>query len=143
MKYRMIVALLLALLLCCASGAQAEEPENGLVMMFGGYEQDNQPDNGAEPIEWMVLAQSEGKALLVSRYALDCQPYNAGKADVSWSESSLREWLNGEFLHAAFTDGERSAIVKTAMGNREEANGEWATNAGDEPQDSVFLLSYA
>ena len=143
MKYRIIVALLLALLLYCAVGAQAEAPETGAVVMFGSYEQDNQPDNGAEPIEWLVFAQSEGKALLVSRYALDCQPYNAGKADVSWSESSLREWLNGEFLHAAFTDEERSAIVKTAVGNREEANGEWATDAGAETQDSVFLLSYA
>ena len=47
MKYRMIVAMLLALLLCCAGGAQAEEPEAGSVMMFGSYEQDNQPDNGA------------------------------------------------------------------------------------------------
>ena len=79
MKYRIIVALLLALLLYCAVGAQAEAPETGAVVMFGSYEQDNQPDNGAEPIEWLVLAQSEGKALLVSRYALDCQPYNAGK----------------------------------------------------------------
>lgn len=91
----MIVALLLALLPCCAGGAQAEETEAGSAVMRGSYEQDNQPDNSAEPIEWMVLAQSEGKALQVSRYALDCQPYNAGKADVSWSESSLWEWLNG------------------------------------------------
>ena len=51
MKYRMIVAMLLALLMCCAGGAQAEAPETGAVVMFGSYEQDNQPDNGAEPIE--------------------------------------------------------------------------------------------
>ena len=40
---------------------------------FGTYEQDGNASNGAEPIEWYVLDEKDGKKLLVSKYILDAQ----------------------------------------------------------------------
>ena len=46
------------------------------ILTFGRYEQDGIRGNGAEDIEWLVLDVQGNKALLLSRYALDSQPYN-------------------------------------------------------------------
>ena len=43
---------------------------------FGTYEQDGNTGNGAEPIEWYVLDEKDGKTLLISKYILDAQPYD-------------------------------------------------------------------
>ena len=51
-------------------------PKNIIVgdyISFGSYEQDNDVTNGKEPIEWLVLDVQEGKAKILSRYALNCR----------------------------------------------------------------------
>lgn len=48
----------------------------GDYVFFGAYEQDNNTANGKENIEWLVLEVKDGKALVTSKYALDCKPYN-------------------------------------------------------------------
>ena len=50
--------------------------ETGDSIFLGAYEQDNDPANGKEPIEWIVLAEKEGRLLLLSRYALDCVSFS-------------------------------------------------------------------
>lgn len=45
-------------------------------MTFGHYEQDNDTDNGPEPIEWIILTQFGNRALLLSRDCLDAQYFN-------------------------------------------------------------------
>lgn len=44
----------------------------GHYVSFGKYEQDNNTSNGKEKIEWLVLEVKDGKALVISKYALDC-----------------------------------------------------------------------
>ena len=39
----------------------------GDLITFGTYEQDNNPDNGPEPIEWVVLDVKDHKALVISK----------------------------------------------------------------------------
>ena len=46
------------------------------ILTFGKYEQDNNPDNGPEEIEWIVLEEHDGNLLLLSRYGLDAVPYS-------------------------------------------------------------------
>lgn len=82
----------------------------GDYVFFGSYEQDNSVSNGKERIEWLVVDIQEGKALLLSKYALDCQPLFTGNSYSSWKNCSLREWLNNDFLNTAFTDGEQELI---------------------------------
>ena len=116
----------------------------GDIVKFGYYEQDNHPENGPEEIEWIVLEVRNGKALLLSRYGLDTQPYNTKNDEVTWERCSLRTWLNGAFLNRAFTPEEQAGIVLTEVDNSSrQGSREWNTDGGNNTQDKVFLLSSA
>ena len=100
------------------------ECEVGDTVYFGAYEQDNDTSNGEEDIEWLVLAKERKKVLVISKYALDCQPYNwSYKKYPTWETCSLRRWLNGTFISAAFSSEEKNMIQSMT--------------------DQVFLLSIA
>ncbi len=111
---------------------------------FGRYEQDGDETNGMEAIEWRVLTVEDGKALIVSEYALDSKPYNPWKslyANTTWEKCNLRSWLNEDFLNTAFTEEEQKKIVLTHLKN--ENNPSLGTNGGNDTEDRVFLLSIA
>lgn len=93
----------------------------GSYVFFGEYEQDNNEDTGKEAIEWLVLAKEEDRLLLISRYALDCKPFNMEKKDNTWAFCSLREWLNGSFYENAFTPEEKDVILETVITEDETA----------------------
>lgn len=146
MKRVMLLILAGLLMLSAAAlgeGDSARALEAGDRLFLGHYEQDNCPENGSEPIEWVVLDVRDGAALLLSRYALDCHAYNDEEADVTWAECSLRRWLNESFLQAAFTDEEWLAILETTVKNDETTqNPEWKRYAAEETVDRVFLPSW-
>lgn len=106
---------------------------------FGTYEQDNDTSNGAEDIEWLVLAKENNKILVISDKALDCQPYNEKSEAISWKLCSLRQWLNDSFLNAAFSEEEKVLIQNTAVSA--DKNPKYSTNPGNATTDKVFLLS--
>lgn len=112
----------------------------GDYVTFGVYEQDNVTSNGKEDIEWRILDINDDKALVISKYALDCKQYNTSRADVTWEACSLRKWLNSEFLNAAFTADEKAAIPTVTVS---ADNPDYSTNPGTITQDQVFLLSIA
>lgn len=107
--------------------------------MFGTYEQDNDTSNGEEEIEWQVLDEKDGKKLLISKYALDCKPYNVTQTNVTWETCTLRTWLNEDFLNTAFTDAEKAIIPTVTISTDDNPN--HFTNSGSETQDKLFLLS--
>ena len=126
----------------------AEEPGNpsgtiavGDFITFGSYEQDNNPDNGAEPIEWQVLDVRDGKVLLLSKYGLDVLPYEDYYVNPTWETCSLRAWLNENFLNAAFSAEEQQTILLTNVDNS-QSQGYYTTYSGHGSQDKLFLLSY-
>ena len=96
---------------------------------FGNYWQTD--DKNKEAIEWEVLAKENGKALLISKYALDCKPYHENSCSITWENCTLRKWLNSEFINNAFSEEEIAEIVLT----RNETKGSIQT------EDKVFLLS--
>lgn len=101
----------------------------GDYVVLGYYEQDNNTSNGKEEIEWLVLAKEGNKVLIISRYALDCQAYTKE----NWEDSSLRKWLNKNFIDNAFSSDEQNMIqTTTVIKTRYKDNN---TN------DRVFLLS--
>ena len=109
----------------------------GSYVTFGHYEQDG---NGAKPIEWEVLELSGNRALLISRYVLDVQPYNTPRLmDVTWETCTLRGWLNNEFLNAAFDANEQAMIPTVTLSNPDNAYR--GTIGGNDTNDKIFLLS--
>ncbi len=134
-----LASVLMALIVAACLCATAEEASTGNIVAFGHFEQDGDASDGAEPIEWIVLDGDGGTATLISRYALDIRPYNAEQTPVTWESSSLRRWLNEDFLNAAFTEEERARLETAAV--TADPNPEWDTDPGADTQDRVFLLS--
>ena len=111
----------------------------GDVVKFGVYKQDNNPSTGKEEIKWVVLAKEGDKALVISKYALDCQPYNTSDTDITWETCSLRKWLNGTFISNAFSSDEQNMIQTTTV--TADMNPYYDTSPGNDTTDKVFLLS--
>lgn len=141
---RLIVCAMVLLFICSAVvfRAQAELPSPGDIITFGRYEQDNNMQNGPEGIEWIVLEVREGKAFLVSRCGLDMIQYHTKNAEITWEECSIRQWLNNDFLNAAFTPEEQAKILLTEVDNS-SSQSYWNTDGGKNTMDYIFLLSYA
>ena len=95
------------------------------------------------PIEWLVLDVKGDKALLLSRRGLDAMPYNTVNGVLDWSACSLRQWLNRDFMAAAFTADERHVIAYTVIVSTLEEYTEGYAFSVDTTRDQVFLLSYA
>lgn len=107
--------------------------ESGQTIQFGKY---RQGANGeVQPIDWIVVETEGDQALLVSEKILECMPMCnslSGNYDPTWEKSSVREWLNAEFIKEAFSTAEASKITNTELANR----------GGDKKTvDKVFLLS--
>lgn len=112
----------------------------GSYINFGTYEQDNNVENGKEAVEWLVLDVKDGKALLLSKYALDCKQYHSKDVDVTWENCTIREWLNDDFFKEAFSTGERAIIPTVTV--PADNNPYYDTDPGNATQDQVFLLSF-
>ena len=110
----------------------------GQTITFGYFEQDNNIDNGSEPIEWEVLDVKEGKALIISKYSLVHKKYHGSWANVNWKTCSLRKWLNGDFLEVAFGSYDQKMIVSTTVILDEDLEG---IKQDNNTTDKVFLLS--
>ena len=106
---------------------------------FGTYEQDNDLANGKEDIEWVVLEKDGMSLLLISKYALDTQPYCTFFGNITWENCSLRQWLNGSFLDAAFSTEEQNKLKSVTV--TADKNPSYDTPVGNDTIDRVFLLS--
>lgn len=97
-----------------------------VTIKFGRYPQASKNENAL--IEWLVLKNDGSKALLISKYALDCQQYHTSDRNVTWETCTLRKWLNGTFISNAFSHEEQAMILST-------------TTESADTKDRVFLLS--
>ena len=126
-----------------AAAARDAKYAVGNYVTFGTYPQTRGGDDST-PIEWLVLARDGNKALLISRYGLDAQPYNEKWTNVTWEKCTLRTWLNGTFMNKAFTANEQTGILLTNVDNSSsQGYSGWSTSGGNNTQDKIFLLSYA
>ena len=145
---RKLFAIILAVVIgmisiaAAASGEGIEGIKARDYISFGRYPQ-TKAGTDQTPIDWLVLEVKDGKALLVSKYGLDCKRYNEGREDTTWETCSVRAWLNSDFLNTAFNQEEQNVIVTTTVDNSESQRySEHSTSGGNDTQDKVFLLSY-
>ena len=118
---------------------QIAETPVGRSFTFGRYEQDNDQKNGPEPIRWVVLARKGNLVLVISKYVLDCRRYDEERRSVTWETCTLRAWLNGEFLTAAF-DADELTLMETARVTA-DPNPIYDVDPGNDTEDRLFLLS--
>ncbi len=123
------------------AATEAAKYQVGNIIKFGRYEQDNDFSNGAEAIEWRILAIEGNTALVVSVMGLDAKPYHEPGGHITWVACTLRAWLNNEFYTTAFNEEERAKIKRTHVLN--EDNPSYSTKGGIDTEDNVFLLSIA
>ena len=148
MKRRLVLfAVACSLMIAMQSGLAQPDSESewktGGTVMVGQFEQDNNAENGKEPIEWIILDVQEGKALLVTRFVLENLKFNEENVELTWAGSTIRQWLNGDFFHAAFSNNERQAVIQTGIPHAaDEGNPDYEAKEIEDSEDRVFLLSY-
>ena len=105
----------------------------GNTVTFGRFE-------GA-PIRWKVIDQRGRMRMLLSEKPVTHRAYHGKPTDTSWKECDLRQWLNHDFLEAAFTPVERARITAVRVENHR--NAKYYTNAGLNTMDRACVLSVA
>lgn len=135
--FALFLALLLTLGLCAAEAPAEESWQVGSFVSFGRYAQN--ADGEETPLEWLVLENDGCAALLISRYVLEYRSFHDQFQSVTWEKSSLRRWLNGDFLNQAFTADEQARIFLVDV--IAEKNPQYSTNPGANTKDKVFLPS--
>ena len=133
-KGRYIVIFLIMLITACWT-LPVMAQEIGDIITFGSYEQDDL--TGADPIEWQVLAVENGRALLISRYALAVRQYHKSWDKCTWEKSELRKWLNKDFYNSIFEKAEKSKVIEVLNINKSSQYAE----GGKDTKDKIFLLS--
>ena len=113
-----------------------------LYVVFGTQEYDNSSDL----LEWQILDYDEknNKALLLSRYLVGSERYmDTGNTmkdeDVTWADSTIRQYLNDNFYNSVFSKAEKSLIKKVKIKNPD--NKKMKTKGGKNTSDRIFLLS--
>ena len=90
-------------------------------------------------MDWRVLDKKDGKVLLLKDNSFGSTPFDKKGQNVTWESSSVREWLNNDFLQESFTENERNSILETTVKNTPNAT--YKTLAGNNTKDKFFLLS--
>ena len=96
--------------------------------LFGSYEQDNDLENGDEPIEWYIIEEKDDKYWLISKYVLTGHRYDESNSFVDWDKCILRDWLINDFFYRIFSQDEQNHICP-------------AIQEDTETNDRIFLLN--
>ncbi len=95
----------------CSDESLYQAISEGDPFIYGEYWQREAEKDGKEDIEWIVLNKAEGRILVISKYALDYKQYHSSGTHTKWDDCSLKTWLNGDFLNAAFSAAEQHKIA--------------------------------
>lgn len=111
----------------------------GDIVEFGSYPY--YTDGTTDAIPWIVLDIKNENALLISRDILDAAQYHSTWEEVTWANSSLREWMNEYFYDTAFSSTEKDQIISIENDNPENNySGFAAISGGFDTTDKVFAL---
>lgn len=80
----------------------------GDTLYFGTY-------NG-QPIAWKILKTADDKMLLITENPIAQKPFHDEIKNVKWETSSLRAWLNEEFINS-FSAEQQNQILSTDTGD--------------------------
>ena len=134
---------------------------------YGGHYDDSyQEENGYkkkevywfsyDPIEWNILAEKDGKALINANLLLDSQEFYPNNSTDSYEHnngvgygnnyelSAIRKWLNDTFYNTAFNELEKRLIEETLVDNSSSTTYKNVSSKYicNNTNDNIFLLSY-
>ncbi len=99
-----------------------------------------------EPLQWGVLKESNGNAILLANQVLDAQQFYHSLEERfvdgetvypnNYAESDLRKWLNNDFYKTAFSERQKQIIMLTEIDNNFPNNVHSCKNT----RDKVFIL---
>jgi len=92
---------------------------------FGGY-------------TWRILERQSGRMLVISEDILEERAYHNSSTNVTWADSDMRAYLNGEFYNS-FSASDRAKIIQVT--NKNSDNQWFETLGGVDTNDYIFLLS--
>jgi hypothetical protein len=91
--------------------------------------------------EWVVLEKVANRSLCITKDIIEIRKFNETEAAVSWEESDLRAYLNGEFYDKMFDGNVSVLLVRNNNSDVIFSNGKVGIGSA-ETDDRVFLLSY-
>ena len=65
-----------------------------------------------EPVVWNIVEMAQDMAVLVSSVGIDSREFNCGSLNNDYDASTIREFLNGDFLNTAFSESEREYLCQ-------------------------------
>lgn len=107
------------------------EFSEGSHVLLGSYE--------GNPVSWLVLDEKGRNRLLFADECLEHMPFNKDRDYTPWSHSTLRRWLNKDFLEETFTLQERMALLLTECDNHSDPR--WSIENGQDTRDKCFIFS--
>ena len=103
-----------------------DKSEVGTSILFGEY-------------KWLILEKKQGKAFLVKSEPIPGYAYNDENISVTWEKSSLRKFLNSDFIDETFSESQKSKILETRISI--PLNSQSKTKGGKETTDKLFMLN--
>ena len=103
----------------------------GGTVTFGRYH--------GQDITWKVLAKEGRRFLLLSEGVIDHIPFHFERSEATWSNCSLRTWLNRQFMEEAFTLQERMSIL--LIHHQNNIDPRWDNNNGADTKDKAFVFN--
>lgn len=92
-----------------------------------------------QDISWLVIDGDENSVLLISKEVLAMKAYDDPGNDVTWETCTLRSWLNNDFYNNAFSDEEKTKIIKSIIKN--PGNPETGSVDKNDTEDYLFILT--
>jgi len=100
----------------------------------------SQPTMEFGGMNWLVLEERGGRALLLLEEPIGDRAYHEALIDITWEGSNIRTYLNGMFFNR-FDEEYQARVVETDIVNSNNAT--FGTRGGNDTEDRVFLLSLA
>lgn len=100
--------------------------EIGTSVLFGEY-------------KWLMVEKKADKVLLVKSEPINGYPYHETNENITWEESTLRDYLNSDFLDETFCQQMKDKILETEIVVPD--NEQYRTKGGRKTTDKLFLLN--
>lgn len=96
-------------------GEDEKHPRIGKGAIYSVYGKNSLVRFGENELTWRIKERQPGKILLSCEDDVCGSVFDEKDRDTTWEKSSVRKWLNGEFLEKNFSDSDRGLMLDTEV----------------------------